>query len=210
MEKGMYNLTIDETYDKVKSSSQGLTDSEAKRRLEQNGPNKLKEGTKKTMLGRFIEQFKNVMIIILLIAAVVSGVVAKLEGESLTDAIIILVVVFLNAVMGVVQESKAEKAIDSLKTMSVPNIKVRRNGVVKSVNTEELVVGDIVLIEAGDFVPADMRIIENSSLKVEEAALTGESVPVYKDVAVLENEVALAERKCFIQEVQLCMVEVKE
>ena len=195
MEKGMYNLTIDETYDKVKSSSQGLTDSEAKRRLEQNGPNKLKEGKKKTMLGRFIEQFKNVMIIILLIAAVVSGVVAKLEGESLTDAIIILVVVFLNAVMGVVQESKAEKAIDSLKTMSVPNIKVRRNGVVKSVNTEELVVGDIVLIEAGDFVPADMRIIENSSLKVEEAALTGESVPVYKDVAVLENEVALAERK---------------
>lgn len=195
MEKGMYNLSIDETYEKTKSSTQGLTDAEARSRLEKNGPNKLKEGKKKTMLGRFFDQFKDVMIIILLIAAVVSGVIAKMEGDSLTDAIIILVVVVLNAIMGMVQESKAEKAIDSLKTMSVPAIKVRRNGIVKSVNTEELVVGDIVLIEAGDFVPADMRIIENSSLKVEEAALTGESVPVYKDVATLNGEVPLAERK---------------
>ncbi len=195
MEKGMYNLSVEEVCKETNSSSQGLTDTEARSRLEKNGPNKLKEGKKKTMLGRFIEQFKDIMIIILLIAAVVSGIVAVMEGEGLTDSIIILVVVLLNAIMGVVQESKAEKAIDSLKTMSVPNIKVRRNGIVKSVNTEELVVGDIVLIEAGDFVPADMRIIENSSLKVEEAALTGESVPVYKDVAALDGEVALAERK---------------
>jgi len=195
MEKEMYNLTIEETLKKIGSSKKGITEDEAKVRLEKNGPNKLKEGKKKTMIGRFIDQFKNIMIIILLIAAVVSGVVAKMEGESLTDAIIILIVVLLNAIMGVVQESKAEKAIDSLKTMSVPFIKVRRNGIVKSVNTEELVVGDVVLIEAGDFVPADMRIIENSSLKVEEAALTGESVPVYKDIATLSGEVALAERK---------------
>lgn len=195
MEKDMYNLTIEEILKKIGSSKNGITEDEAKKRLEENGPNKLKEGKKKTMLGRFIDQFKNIMIIILLIAAVVSGVVAYMEGESLTDAIIILIVVLLNAIMGVVQESKAEKAIDSLKTMSVPNIKVRRNGIVKSVNTEELVVGDIVLIEAGDFVPADMRIIENSSLKVEEAALTGESVPVYKDVKCLNGEVPLAERK---------------
>ena len=195
MEKGMYNLSVDEVCKETNSSKHGLADAEAKARLETNGPNKLKEGKKKTMLGRFIEQFKDIMIIILLIAAVVSGIVAVMEGEGLTDSIIILVVVLLNAIMGVVQESKAEKAIDSLKTMSVPNIKVRRNGIVKSVNTEELVVGDVVLIEAGDFVPADMRIIENSSLKVEEAALTGESVPVYKDVDVLDGEVALAERK---------------
>jgi len=195
MEKGMYNLSVDEVYRETGSSSNGLPDAEAKTRLEKDGPNKLKEGKKKTILGRFIEQFKDIMIIILLIAAVVSGVVAVMEGESLNESIIILVVVFLNAIMGVVQESKAEKAIDSLKTMSVPNIKVRRNGIVKSVNTEELVVGDVVLIEAGDFVPADMRIIENSSLKVEEAALTGESVPVYKDISTLDGEVPLAERK---------------
>lgn len=195
MEKNMYNLSIDEALKNMSSSKDGLSDKEAASRLEKNGLNKLKEGKKKTMLGRFIDQFKNIMIIILLIASVVSGIVAYMEGDSLTDAIIILVVVFLNAVMGVLQESKAEKAIDSLKTMSVPNIKVRRNGIIKSVNTEELVVGDVVLIEAGDFVPADMRIIENSSLKVEEAALTGESVPVYKDVATLDGEVSLAERK---------------
>lgn len=195
MEKDMYNLSVDEALQKMSSSKEGLSDTEAATRLEKNGLNKLKEGKKKTTLARFIDQFKNIMIIILLIAAVVSGVVAYVEGDSLTDAIIILVVVFLNAVMGVVQESKAEKAIDSLKTMSMPNIKVKRNGIVKNINTEELVVGDVVLIEAGDFVPADMRIIENSSLKVEEAALTGESVPVYKDVTELDGEVSLAERK---------------
>ncbi len=195
MEKDMYNLSIEEVLKNTKSSSNGLTDNEASKRLEEYGLNKLKEGKKKTILGKFIDQFKNIMIIILLIAAVVSGVVAYMEGESLTDAIIILVVVFLNALMGVVQESKAEKAIDSLKTMSLPFIKVKRNGIIKSIKTEELVVGDIVLIEAGDFVPADMRIIVNSSLRVEEAALTGESLPIDKEIDTLDGEVPLAERK---------------
>ena len=195
MEKNMYNLNVEEIYEKTKSSSEGLTDSEAKLRLERDGLNKLKEGKKKTILGRFIDQFKDVMIIILLVAALVSGVVAKVEGDSFTDTIIILVVVILNAVMGVVQESKAEKAIDSLKTMSIPYIKVRRNGIVKSISTEELVVGDIVLVEAGDFVPADMRIIVNNSLKVEEAALTGESLPIEKNMDVLEGKVPLGDRK---------------
>ena len=193
--ENMYNLGIEEVYEKVKSSSDGISDSQAKARLEKDGLNKLKEGKKKTMVGRFLDQFKDVMIIILLIAAVVSGIVAKVEGESFTDTIIILVVVALNAIMGVVQESKAEKAIDSLKTMSIPFIKVRRNGIVKSINTEELVVGDVVLVEAGDFVPADMRITVNSSLKVEETALTGESLPIEKNLDTLKGEVALADRK---------------
>ena len=117
MEKDMYNLTIEETLKKTVSSKNGITDDEAKIRLEKNGLNKLKEGKKKTMLGRFIEQFKDVMIIILLIAAVVSGVVAKMNGESLEESIIILIVVILNAILGVAQESKAEKAIESLKTI---------------------------------------------------------------------------------------------
>lgn len=195
MEKDIYNLSVEEVIKNMSSSSEGLTDNEASLRLEKNGPNKLKEGKKKTMIGRFIDQFKNIMIIILLVASVVSGIVAKIEGDSLTDAIIILVVVLLNAIMGVMQESKAEKAIDSLKTMSLPFIKVRRNGIVKSIKTEDLVVGDIVLLEAGDFVPADMRITLNNSLRVEEAALTGESLPIDKKIDTLEGEVALADRK---------------
>ncbi len=195
MEKDIYNLSVEEVIKNMSSSSEGLTDNEASLRLEKNGPNKLKEGKKKTMIGRFIDQFKNIMIIILLVASVVSGIVAKIEGDSLTDAIIILVVVFLNAIMGVMQESKAEKAIDSLKTMSLPFIKVRRNGIVKSIKTEDLVVGDIVLLEAGDFVPADMRITLNNSLRVEEAALTGESLPIDKKIDTLEGEIALADRK---------------
>lgn len=195
MEKDIYNLSVEEVIKNMSSSSEGLTDNEASLRLEKNGPNKLKEGKKKTMIGRFIDQFKNIMIIILLVASVVSGIVAKIEGDSLTDAIIILVVVLLNAIMGVMQESKAEKAIDSLKTMSLPFIKVRRNGIVKSIKTEDLVVGDIVLLEAGDFVPADMRITLNNSLRVEEAALTGESLPIDKKIDTLEGEIALADRK---------------
>ena len=195
MEKNIWNFNSEEVLKSVKSKETGISSSEAKSRLEENGYNKLKEGKKKTFIARFIDQFKNVMIIILLAAAAVSGVISAIEGESLTDVIVILMVVLLNAMLGVMQESKAEKAIDALKKMSLPYIKVKRDGIVQSIKTEELVVGDIVLIEAGDFVPADMRIIANSSLRVEEAALTGESLPIDKTDKVIEGKVSLAERK---------------
>lgn len=195
MEK-WYNLSCDEVISKLGSSKDGLTAAETKKRLAENGYNKLKETKKRGIFLRFVDQFKNVMIIVLIVAALLSAFISIKEGEPLTDTIIILVVVMLNAILGVMQESKAEKAIEALKNMSLPYIKVRRDGKILSIKVEELVVGDIVLIEAGDSVPADMRIIENHSLKIEEAALTGESVPVEKTVDVIEsgNEIALGDR----------------
>ncbi len=194
-EDKMYKYTVDETFEKLVTSINGLTSTEAENRHIEGGPNKLVEAKKKTLLSRFIDQMKNVMIIILLIAAVVSFVVAKIENESITDSIVIFAVVIMNAVLGVAQESKADKAIESLKKMSLPYIKVRRNGKIESIKTEELVVGDIVLIEAGDFVPADMRLIECNSIRVEEASLTGESLPVSKFIDVIDEDTPLAERR---------------
>lgn len=193
-EKKYYSKDIEEVYKQFKTSQKGITDTEAVKRLEQNGPNKLKEAKKKTMLSRFIDQFKNIMIVILIIAAILSAIVGIQNGEGITDSIIIFVVIFLNAILGVVQESKAEAAIDALKKMSVPFIKVRRNGKVESIKTEDIVCGDIVLVEAGDFIPADMRIIESASLTVEESALTGESLPVHKQIDVISEKTPLAER----------------
>jgi len=191
----IYKYTVEETFEKLKTNINGLDITEAENRHIEFGPNKLVEAKKKTLLSRFIDQMKNVMIIILLIAAIVSFVVAKMENESYTDSIVIFAVVIMNAVLGVAQESKADKAIESLKKMSLPYIKVRRSGKIQSIKTEELVVGDIVLIEAGDFVPADMRIIECNSIKVEEASLTGESLPVSKFTDVITHDTALADRR---------------
>ena len=193
-EEKCYAKTVEEVYKLYKTSAKGITDKEANKRLEEYGLNKLKEAKKKTMLSRFIDQFKNIMIIILIIAAILSAIVGMQNGEGITDSIIIFVVIILNAILGVVQESKAEAAIDALKKMSVPYIKVRRNGKIESVKTEEIAVGDIVLVEAGDFVPADIRLIENATLTVEESALTGESLPVHKRLEVLEENTPLAER----------------
>ena len=156
----------------------------AAQRLEEFGPNELKAEAHSTLLQKFIEQFKDFMIIILLIAATVSFV----ASHEWHDAVIILLVVVLNAIMGVVQEAKAEEAIDALKEMASPDARVRRDGNVMTVKSHDLVPGDIVLLEAGDIVPADMRLIEANSLKVEEAALTGESVPVDKDISVIAEE----------------------
>ena len=178
--KEAYKYSVDEVFNKLGTSSDGLSFEQAEKRLAANGLNKLNEAKKKTLLTRFIEQMKNIMIIVLLIAAVISLVVAKIENESYTDSIIIFAVVIMNAVLGVVQEAKGDKAIDSLKKMSLPYIKVRRHGKIMNIKTEELVVGDVVLIEAGDFVPADMRIIVCNGIRVEEASLTGESLPVSK------------------------------
>lgn len=188
MNNEYYSISSEETLKNLNSSKEGITEKEAKDRLSKYGYNKLKEAKKKGFISRFIDQFKNVMLIILIIAAILSAVVSSKTGEPFTDTIIILFVVFLNALLGVIQESKAEKAIEALKNMSLPYIKVKRNGKVLSVKTEELVVGDVVLLEAGDYVPADMRIISNHSLRVEESALTGESVAVDKQEETIESK----------------------
>ncbi len=193
--KDAYKYSVDEVLHKMNTNIHGLTQEEAEKRLSLNGPNKLIEAKKKTILTRFIEQMKNIMIIVLLIAAVFSLVVAKIENESYTDSIIIFAVVIMNAILGVVQEAKADKAIESLKKMSLPYIKVRRRGKILNIKTEELVVGDIVLIEAGDFVPADMRIIVCNGIRVEEASLTGESLPVSKFTDKIDEDTALGDRR---------------
>ncbi|KXT76224.1 cation-translocating P-type ATPase [Streptococcus sp. DD12] len=162
------------------STPEGLSQSQAQERLQTYGANELEAGEKRSLLAKFIDQFKDLMIIILLIAAALSVVTEGMHG--LTDAIIILVVVILNAAFGVYQEGQAEAAIEALKDMSSPMARVRRDGQVMEIDSKDLVPGDIVLLEAGDVVPADMRLLEAASLKIEEAALTGESVPVEKDV----------------------------
>lgn len=177
------------------SLKQGLSKDEAQARLETYGANELEQEERTTLLQKFIEQFKDFMIIVLLVAAAVSAFVGIAEGEGIADSIIILIVVFLNAIMGVFQESKAEEAINALKSMSSPEAKVLRDGDFITVNSPELVPGDIVLLEAGNVVPADMRLFESNSLQIEEAALTGESVPVYKDVETIEDtEVGIGDR----------------
>ncbi len=184
----------------VSSSSEGLSGAEAQRRLEENGRNKLAAPPGKSLLRRFLEQLADPMIIILLAAAAISAVLSVVEGESFADVIIILAVVIVNAVLGVYQESKAEKAIEALQEMSAATSKVLRDGHLTTVPSEELVVGDVVLLEAGDAVPADGRLLQSASLKIEEAALTGESVPVNKEVEPIPldsgaKDVPLGDRK---------------
>ena len=183
------------------TSEKGLSTEEAQARLASVGPNKLKEAEKATLLQRFIDQLKDPMLIILLVAAAVSALTGWLSGENeWAEVIIILLVVLLNAVLGVFQESKAEAAIEALQTMTAATCKVMRDGKVVTLHSDELVPGDIVLLEAGDAVPADGRIIESASMKIEEAALTGESVPVNKMLETLglvegQEDVPLGDRK---------------
>ena len=191
----------------LQSSREGLSSAEAARRLEANGKNKLAAAKGKSLIRRFFEQLADPMTIILLVAAAISGGLAVYEsmahpgeGEGFADVIIILAVVLINAVLGVYQESKAEKAIEALQEMSAATSKVLRDGKIQIIPSEDLVVGDIILLEAGDSVPADARILENASLKVEEAALTGESVPVTKFIDIIylkdgEKDVPLGDRK---------------
>ena len=198
-----YLHSVDEVFEHVSSSPEGLTEAEAAKRLEANGKNKLEEGKKKSAFQRFIDQLKDPMIIILLVAAVISAVTEMIEAGKFvtpTDSIIILAVVLINAILGVIQESKAEKAVEALQKMSAAMTKVMRDGKVVSVKSEDLVVGDVILLDAGDAIPADCRIFECASMKIEEAALTGESVPVTKLVNALmgkkeADEVALGDRK---------------
>ena len=194
-----YLLDSEAALASVSSGAQGLSSAEAEKRLREQGPNQLAEGKKTPMIVRFFQQMKDPMILILLAAALVSGVTAAIEHESFADVIIILAVVIINAVLGVVQESKAEKAIEALQKMSAATCRALRDGHITRVKTKELVVGDVVLLEAGDAIPADGRILESASLQIEEAALTGESVPVGKAIDALRlgeaKDIPLGDRK---------------
>ncbi len=174
----------------------GLSTGEAKTRLERDGANKLAEGKKKSLIRRFFEELADPMTLVLLAAALISGITAALANESFADVFIILAVVLINAVLGIVQESKAENAIAALQEIAAATSKVLRDGKQVTIRSEELVVGDVVILEAGDAVPADARLLECASMKVEEAALTGESVPVDKQIAALKGEeIPLGDRK---------------
>ncbi|MBR3282467.1 MAG: cation-translocating P-type ATPase [Ruminococcus sp.] len=192
-----YLETTEAVLDEVKSTKAGLTSEEAAKRLNEYGANKLDEPPKPTLLARFIEQFKNPMILVLLAAAVISAITGIIsEGKLEADVFIILFVVIANAVLGVYQENKAESAIEALQAMSAAQSKVYRSGELVVIHSSELVPGDVITLEAGDIVPADCRIIEAAALKAEESALTGESVPCDKDSDVLSGEeVPLGDRK---------------
>lgn len=194
-----YREEVGAVLDNVKSSPDGLTSQEAEKRLSENGKNKLEQPPKDSLIKRFFAQLTDPMIIILLAAAAISAVLAIVNKEFPSDVIIILVVVLINAVLGVYQENKAEKAIEALQEMSAATTKTLRDGKVVNIKSEDLVVGDIIVLEAGDAIPADCRIIECASMKIEEAALTGESVPVTKMLEVINGKkdeaVPLGDRK---------------
>ena len=198
--KQEYTQTPEQLLSQLETTEQGLSSTEAAARLEKYGPNKLKDAEKPTMVQRFLAQLKDPMLVILMVAAAVSAVTNYLAGESFAEVFIILIVVLLNAVLGVLQESKAEAAIEALQTMTAATCKVLRDGKQQTVHSDELVPGDVVVLEAGDSVPADGRLLESASLKIEEAALTGESVPVNKVIEALglahgKDEVPLGDRK---------------
>ena len=185
-----HQMDSGEVLEALRTSDQGLSSDSATILLKQFGPNQLEEKQKKTMIMMFLDQFKDFMILVLIAAAIISGVIGELS-----DTIAIVVIVALNAVIGFVQEFRAEKALAALKKMAAPTANVFRDGVLASIPSEQVVPGDIVLLEAGAVVPADLRLLEVHQLKVEEAALTGESVPVEKEVATLPDDVPIADRK---------------
>ncbi len=196
-----YLQSKEDVIEQVGSAHDGLSSSEAAARLEKNGKNKLAEGKKDSLIKKFLKQLADPMIIILIVAAVVSAITATVggEGEGYADVIIIMFVVIVNAVLGVYQESKAEKAIEALQEIAAATSKIIRDGKLINVRSEDIVIGDVVLLEAGDSVPADCRIIECASMKIEESALTGESVPVTKTDEPIDplgsDDVPLGDRK---------------
>lgn len=195
MEK-WYNKKIEEIEQKLETDKEkGITTEEVQKRKEKYGLNELKAKKKKSLLQKFIEQFKDFSIIILIIAAIVSGVVGVAQGEGVTDTIIILIVVIVNAIIGVSQEAKAEKSLEALQKLTDHATKVIRNGILEVVPAKELVPGDVVVLDTGDYIPADLRVIEAVNLKSQESSLTGESVPVEKTPEVIEEtEVGIGDR----------------
>ena len=186
MEKNWYNLSVKETETKLETNlEEGLTTEQVTKAREKYGYNELKAQKKKSLFVKFLEQFKDFMIIILIIAAIISGAIGYMQGEGITDSIIIFIVIIVNAIVGVAQESKAEKSLEALQKLSSHVAKVIRNGKLEVVPSKDLVPGDVVVLDTGDYVPADLRIIEAVNLKSQEASLTGESLPVEK----MSNEI---------------------
>ena len=196
MKTNWFNKKVQEVEEELNTNlEKGLTKEEAIKRQEKYGFNELKAKKKKNIFQKFLEQFKNFSIIVLIIAAIVSGAVGVAEGEGITDTIIILIVVILNAIIGVVQESKAEKSLEALQKLSDHASKVIRDGKISVIPARELVPGDIVVLETGDYIPADLRIFEAINLKSQESSLTGESVPVEKNTdEIKEEEVGIGDR----------------
>ena len=195
MKGQFYRSAIEEVASELKTDlRKGLSSEEAAKRQEEYGYNEFGETAHKSLAVKFLNQFKSFMIIVLIFAGIISGVVGYVNGEGFTDAIIILAIVILNAVIGVVQESKAEKSLDALKKMSAPHCKVVRDGRLQILESRQLVPGDVVEIETGDSVPADIRLSEAVNLKIQEAALTGESLPVEKSVGAIACEVPTGDR----------------
>ncbi len=197
MNMNYFNEEIDKIEKELATDAQnGLKNEEINNKREKYGFNELKAKKKKSIIVKFLEQFKDFMIIILIIAAIISAVVGVQEGEGFTDSIIIMIVVIVNAIIGLVQENKAEKSLEALQKLSAHASKVVRNGEVQVIPARELVPGDVVVLETGDYVPADIRLTEAVNLKVQESALTGESVPISKNTDVIEDkETSLGDRK---------------
>lgn len=192
-----HTISVDEVRRNVRTSvNLGLTNEEAKKRLEKDGLNKLEDKKKESIIIKFIKQFNDFMIIILIIASIISAVMAYIQGSNdYIDSIIIITIVIFNAVMGLVQEAKAEKSLEALKKMSSPVAKVKRDGRIFNIKSEEVVVGDIIILEAGNYVPADCRLIKSFDLRVEESALTGENLPVNKEANVLlKQDISLGDK----------------
>lgn len=185
-------ISVRETCERLKTNSvNGLTKDEAEEKIKKYGENKLTEKKKESILVKFLKQFNDFMIIILIIAAAISAVMSYVEGSNdYLDSVIIIFIVVLNAIMGVIQEAKAEKSLDALKKMSAPTAKVKRDGIIQTIPSEEVVPGDLIIIETGSYIPADARIVKSYNLKVEESALTGETIPVLKDERALLSEKA--------------------
>lgn len=193
-----YNLNSEQTIKKLKSQETGLTEEEALNRLKNNGLNKINEEKKESKLKKFLNEFNNIMIIILIISSIISFVISYLNNESYLDSIVIISIVIINAILGYIQEIKSDKALDNLKKMQITQTKVKRDNKIYLLNSENLVNGDIIILEAGDIVPADARIIWEASLKTDESTLTGESIAVSKEINALIGTLPIAERKNMI------------
>jgi Ca2+-transporting ATPase len=191
-----YNQPIDDLLQQFNvTSDTGLSDEEVKRRIEEHGPNQLESTKQKSLLSMFFDQFKSSMVVILLIAAIISGVIGVMHNEGLVESFVILAILIINAIIGTIQEMKAQSSLEALNRMSSPHTKVLRGGQVAEVVSTEIVPGDIVILDTGDIIPADLRLIEAVNLKIQESALTGESVPVEKTDALLEaKEIPLGDR----------------
>ena len=195
--KNWFNKEVEEVEKELKTNREkGLTEEQVIKIREQKGYNALEVAKKKSLLQKFLDQFKDFSIIVLIIAAVVSGIVGINQGEGITDTIIILIVVLVNAIIGVAQESKAEKSLEALQKLSDHASKVIRDGNMKVIPAKELVPGDVVVFDTGDYIPADLRIIEEVNLKTQESSLTGESVPVEKTSEIIEEiGIGIGDRK---------------